>query len=145
MDALFPSPKHGQEFIWHLKVKNGANQGDSSAHLKLRWGKGAWKGYADQVKAALTLWVCSVEGDGHLARQANKAEPESGWLDPGCDAWLREKESLSPSLRLLYKADDTEQLLRGLRWWMPDDAPADLRIKRQGNAAANEGSGCQRR
>ncbi|KAK4247683.1 hypothetical protein C7999DRAFT_41018 [Corynascus novoguineensis] len=124
MDALLGSLQ-GQ-FTWSLKI------GDGEIHFGLvRQDKG-WKAYADEIEAALSLWLYSVE----KKEQSPVSESDVTADD---DAWLRMKgTSAKRSLRLLDSS--TQSLCRDLRWWMPDAAARVVVTMKEGNTSEDHGN-----
>ncbi|KAL2117075.1 hypothetical protein VTJ04DRAFT_9243 [Mycothermus thermophilus] len=72
---------------------------------------GRWRAFADELDAALSLWLYSV-------KDVIPTKPKGSAKG---DEWLRTKETLDrASLRLLGQR--TEALIRDLQWWAPEIA-----------------------
>lgn len=119
MDALFvDSP--ARKFTWSLK----AYRGEIDFRLE-RQQNGNWKAYSDEIEAALSLWLYSVDEHEHRDDE-HQLEMEAVLKRARKDdAWLRAKGSpAKPSLRLL--GPYTPSLHRDLRWWMPRDTSSRI-------------------
>lgn len=138
MDTLFDTkPRQNGKLTWHLSVPNSS--GDSSSESVTfrveQLATGHWKAFSDELEAALSLWLYSVDelqrapgndlGDGnqHIEPRDNGRTDEGGLLEikpmrSKDDIWLRIKgKQAKRSLRLLGQS--TESLDRDLRWWIP--------------------------
>ncbi|KAK1770501.1 ankyrin repeat-containing domain protein [Phialemonium atrogriseum] len=117
MTALFGSSH--KNLTWSLET-----HGKQLLKFRLeRQENGLWKAYADEIEAALSLRLYSV----NKIKQADKQAQGSRTLKD--DAWLRAKGSTAKrSLRILGLS--TTALLRDLRWWMTGDAPRILAVKK---------------
>ncbi|KAJ3539079.1 hypothetical protein NM208_g5635 [Fusarium decemcellulare] len=126
MDALFGSSNRDR-FTWSLEAKFGeSNSQPKTVDFKLKREKEKWKTYSDDIEAALSLWLYSVNSleDKHLKPRVTEFANDEG----GDDAWLRAKgSSAKRSLRLL--GQDTQILTQHLKWWMPSEAPSILKAK----------------
>ncbi|KAH7318070.1 hypothetical protein B0I35DRAFT_478607 [Stachybotrys elegans] len=116
MDSLFQHVPE-KNYSWSLKACGG-----ESVKFRLdRQQNGRWKAYADEIEAALSLWLYSVsekERD-HGQEQRKQTALESPHSKD--DAWLRAKGSPAKrSLRLL--GPNKGALHQDLQWWMPDGA-----------------------
>ncbi|KLU91868.1 hypothetical protein MAPG_10817 [Magnaporthiopsis poae ATCC 64411] len=132
MDALFGPDSVGGEFTWSLKALWSLERPDyESIPFHVRRHGGRWRAYSDEIEAALSLWLYSVdkqENDVEVAKEKKQKEPldaretrgKDGGERPKDDAWLRKETSAKPSLRLL--GSHTAALYRDLQWWMPDGA-----------------------
>jgi hypothetical protein len=114
MDTLFPLGRLSavcRSSTWSLKTPD-----NSLIHFSLeRQGKGNWKAYADEVEAALSLWLFSVD-----EKENRKTYQQLLRLSKD-DTWLRSKGTTAKdSLRLLGQY--THALNRDLEWWMPNDS-----------------------
>ncbi|KAH6848117.1 hypothetical protein B0I37DRAFT_376732, partial [Chaetomium sp. MPI-CAGE-AT-0009] len=113
-------------FTWPLKV------GDEEIHFRLyREGRDTrgWTAYADEIEAALSLWLYSVENKERRPIGNGNAAVDD-------DKWLRSKETAAkPSLRLI--GSFTETLHQDLRWWMPDAAARVVRAEQRSTDHAN--------
>lgn len=114
MDALFKSSPHGN-LTWSLKVGPSAQP----VYFRLRQQNGSWKAYADEIEAALSLWLYSArEQERGQQRKPQEIRGSRGTFTPKADEWFRAKGlSAKRSLRLL--GPYTPQLHRDLSWWMP--------------------------
>ncbi|KAK7420760.1 hypothetical protein QQX98_002564 [Neonectria punicea] len=139
MNHLFPLNKNGPATTtsktWSLEV--GLGQGEKQIVVfQLDQRGGRWKACADQMEAALSLWLCSVE-----RRQKKSAtedpSPASGPSSLNDGGWLRTEGSrLKPALTLLGKMDKT--LTRNLQWWLPPDRPEVLAAKTKPEASDDD-------
>ncbi|RYP91054.1 hypothetical protein DL770_002827 [Monosporascus sp. CRB-9-2] len=136
MDAIFGTALNGT-FTWSLSaLKSSKGSGRESIAFRLERGQnGNWKAYSDEIEAALSLWLYSVDKreNGQQAEdngEANGSEKQQTGkngtlctkpLRSGGDAWLRAKGTpAKPSLRLL--GSHATALLRDLQWWTPGGA-----------------------
>ncbi|RYP73985.1 hypothetical protein DL771_003296 [Monosporascus sp. 5C6A] len=118
MDALLPNLVG--TFTWSLEVSG------ESIHFRLKRGDKAWKAYADEIEAVLSLWLYSVD-DKEQSQENRKQTEEEKENEIDDDAWLRAKgTSAKPGLRLLgsYEYD----LRQDLRRWIPDDAVGVIEV-----------------
>ncbi len=136
MDALFTkSPP--QSLSWTIAVSGEAVQFRMEKPLN-----GSWKAYADELEAALSLWLYSVrnkedsqvvdEGDEdglHMIGKEKSGDPiRHEYNDSRDDGWLRKKGTTTkPSLHILDSF--TERLQQDLRWWMPSSGVRVLEIE----------------
>ncbi|RYP04538.1 hypothetical protein DL764_004400 [Monosporascus ibericus] len=124
-----------------LKSSEGSDR-ESIAFRVERGQNGSWKTYSDEIEAALSLWLYSVEKleNGQQfedKREANGSEKQQTGktgtlgtkpLRSKGDAWLRAKGTpAKPSLRLL--GSHTAALQRDLQWWMPDGAAKVIELE----------------
>ncbi|KAH7013118.1 hypothetical protein EDB80DRAFT_364139 [Ilyonectria destructans] len=119
MDALFfDSP--ARKFTWSLKAFCG------DIHFRLeRQQTGSWKAYSDEIEAALSLWLYSVNEQEHRHNKQQLEREEILKRARKDDAWLRAKGSpAKPSLRLLGPC--VPGLHRDLHWWMPRDTSSRI-------------------
>ncbi|KAK6719619.1 hypothetical protein SNK05_002750 [Fusarium graminearum] len=149
MDALLDPETEGQVFTWSLKaLKSSGGHGYESIAFHVKWHAGKWRAYSDEIEAALSLWLYSVDerenkelkespNDG----SAKKTEREDREERPKDDAWLRKGTSAKPSLRLLgsYMA----ALQQDLRWWMPDGAAQVIEVKEHELANVSSATGVE--
>ncbi|KAI9147138.1 Ankyrin repeat, PH and SEC7 domain containing protein secG [Paramyrothecium foliicola] len=114
MNILFAAP--GREtFVWSLPAAYGPGAKTANVSFRLTNENGIWKAEADELDAALSLWLYSVN-----EKEQGKGNAVSEEFPKG-DKWLRAKGSpAKSSLRLLGPYD--EGLHRDLWWWMPDEA-----------------------
>ncbi|RYP71470.1 hypothetical protein DL769_004695 [Monosporascus sp. CRB-8-3] len=126
MDTLL-SPPHTNNLTWSLRAHN-AGWRAQSVKFRLQH-DGTWKASADEIEAALSLWVYSVSETKRRQNEEKQgqSEPPRTKSHKG-DAWLRAKGS-SAELSLRILGLSTPALLRDLRWWMPSDAPRILEIE----------------
>ncbi|KAJ0382392.1 hypothetical protein COL922a_012677 [Colletotrichum nupharicola] len=128
MDALFSSSSKSNDsdsaseeedtdnktLFWSLEACYAASK--SQIRFRLRREDGKWKACADEIDAALSLWLSSV--DDEASEDVGSAESQSTEVQD--DTWLREKKTLTKqSLRRLGLI--TETLVRDLSWWVPRD------------------------
>ncbi|KAL8399273.1 hypothetical protein RB596_007914 [Gaeumannomyces avenae] len=138
MDALFGPDFAGGEFTWSLKALWSLERPEyESIHFRVKRHGGRWRAYSDEIEAALSLWLYSVdkqENDIEVAKEkkqkeslhARETQGKDGGERPKDDAWLRKETSAKPSLRLL--GSHTAALYRDLQWWMPDGAARVIEV-----------------
>ncbi|RYP39998.1 hypothetical protein DL767_001932 [Monosporascus sp. MG133] len=136
MDAIFGTALNGP-FTWSLSALKSSKGSDrESIAFRLERGQnGNWKAYSDEIEAALSLWLYSVDKRENGQQVEDKGEvngsekQQTGKNGTLCtkplrsksDAWLRAKGTpAKPSLRIL--GSHTAALQRDLQWWMPDGA-----------------------
>ncbi|KAK4122032.1 hypothetical protein N657DRAFT_682498 [Parathielavia appendiculata] len=141
MEGLLPTLTGS--FTWSLEVS------DEPIYFRLERGQaGAWKAYSDEIDAALSLWLYSVdnkeqgngkqpqEDDGKTTgkQEEGKNTIPAGHKDAAADddAWLRATGTQAKrSLRLLGR---TTTLHQDLQWWMPDGAVRVIKVEQQESA-----------
>ncbi|KAL8336355.1 hypothetical protein RB601_000260 [Gaeumannomyces tritici] len=138
MDALFGPDSVRGEFTWSLKALWSLERPEyESIPFHVKWRGGRWRAYSDEIEAALSLWLYSVdkqENDVEAAKEkkqkespdARETQGKDGGERPKDDAWLRKETSAKPSLRLL--GSHTAALYRDLQWWMPDGAARVIEV-----------------
>ncbi|EJT69327.1 hypothetical protein GGTG_12946 [Gaeumannomyces tritici R3-111a-1] len=138
MDALFGPDSASGEFTWSLKALWSLERPDYESipfHVKRHGGR--WRAYSDEIEAALSLWLYSVdkqENNVEVAKEKKQKESldvretqgKDGGERPKDDAWLRKETSAKPSLRLL--GSHTAALYRDLQWWLPDGAARVIEV-----------------
>lgn len=121
LNALYNAEKSttntNTHFTWNLKVKfassNGSKPDDDLVRFNFSWDdKRKWKARADEIEAALSLWLYSTK------KQETPGKP--GQLPPLNDSWLREK-GLRPKLGYRQLGSYTSRLAQDLWWWMPSE------------------------
>ncbi|RYP44949.1 hypothetical protein DL768_008642 [Monosporascus sp. mg162] len=119
MDALFGPSLRG-DFTWLLEAHYARLDihGDTQpVQFRLEQHNGAWKAFADEIEAALSLWLYAVREEEQHRYQQMQERLEAG----EDDAWLRTQGLVAKqSLRLL--GPSTPTLHRDLQWWMLRDA-----------------------
>ncbi|KAJ4308776.1 hypothetical protein N0V84_011892 [Fusarium piperis] len=145
MDALLGPESEGRVFTWPLKAfKSSGGHGCDSVAFHVKCHAGKWRAYSDEIEAALSLWLYSVDECEKKKEQkgslddgsAGETEREDGEERPKDDAWLRKGTSAKPSLRLL--GSHTAALWQDLRWWMPDGAAQVIEVEE--HQSANDSS-----
>ncbi|RYP78372.1 hypothetical protein DL771_000557 [Monosporascus sp. 5C6A] len=125
MDALFSDIE--SPLTWSLS----AHYAKSNAHsidFQLKRQNGKWKALSDEIEAALSLWLCSVDEHEQDQYQQGQGKHATQKKPPEEDAWLRAKGSPAKrSLRLL--GSGTRALRRDLGWWIPRDTARVLEIE----------------
>ena len=112
MNTLLPTPGNFQRFSWVLKVRRAQSKLEELV-FHAKWGNGTWNARADELEAALSLWVFSIS---HHGTPVRKTVSRQGRED---DSWLRGRDTRPKlGLRLLGLLDDG--LIQDLKWWMPD-------------------------
>ncbi|KAJ3455528.1 hypothetical protein MRS44_017010 [Fusarium solani] len=85
MDALIEGPT--RKFTWTLPACGG-----DSIHFRLeRQQNGKWKAYSDEIEAALSLWLYSVNEQEQGQRRKGQKSKEATRVPRKDDAWLRAK------------------------------------------------------
>jgi ankyrin repeat protein len=135
MDTLFDDSSIN-EFTWSLGAHWLEEQsGRESIHFHMKRYDGGWRAYSDELEAALSLWLYSVN-DQENPIQETKSRRWGKALGKGGspqDAWLRKGTSAKPALQLLGRY--TAALYQDLQWWIPDGA---LRVKMIARNEPNE-------
>ena len=112
MNTLLPNPRNFQRFSWVVKVRRTLLKIDELV-FHVEWRNGKWHARADELEAALSLWVFSISYHGTPVRQAVSKQGRED------DSWLRGRDSRPKlGLRLVGLLDDG--LIQDLKWWMPD-------------------------
>ncbi|KAL8365070.1 hypothetical protein RB595_004064 [Gaeumannomyces hyphopodioides] len=133
MDALFGPNFARGEFTWSLKALWSLERPDYESipfHVKRHGGR--WRAYSDEIEAALSLWLYSVDKQENDEKEspddgnARETQGNGGGERPKDDAWLRKETSAKPSLRLL--GSHTAALYRDLQWWMPEGAARVIEV-----------------
>lgn len=121
LNTLYPfeekSSNMNPHFTWLLKVEFAHSHRSEPAaawvQFHLSWDKRRkWKARADEIEAALSLWLYST--------RKQETEENSIQLAPLKDSWLREK-GLRPRSRYRQLGSYTPRLAQDLRWWMPSE------------------------
>ncbi|KAF4460127.1 ankyrin repeat [Fusarium albosuccineum] len=128
MDALLKDLE-GNRFTWSLNV----NFGETPQLVTFRVDRqedGVWKSYADEIEAALSLWLYSTKEQEEKEESITKDEPPlASAARKKDDSWLRAKASSSKlGLRLLGPYE--KSLHRDLQWWMPATGSTIVRIEK---------------
>ncbi|KAJ3538230.1 hypothetical protein NM208_g6000 [Fusarium decemcellulare] len=127
MDTLF---KHLRgNFTWSLPVYFKGTSQKITFRVDFQE-NGAWKSYADEIEAALSLWLYSVRqhGDQPNEEALSTSIPflqQSGHTKD--DAWLRARGPRA-KLGLRILGPYTKSLHRDLQWWMPARLSNILRV-----------------
>ncbi|KAF7524027.1 hypothetical protein G7054_g11554 [Neopestalotiopsis clavispora] len=116
MDSFFPIKKKSAvnlNYTWALKTPT-----QGQVHFRLRRENGKWQAYADEIEAALSLWLFSVTKD---ENDDGKDRPDKQPIgDAQDDKWLRAKGvTARNSLRIL--GSHSPSLHRDLSWWIPHE------------------------
>jgi len=114
-----------EDFIWSLEALWPGHKDRESIHFHITRHEGSWKAYADELEAALSLWLYSVdwrENNEQKATRGGSMTSRGASTDPKTprDAWLRKGTPTKPCLQLL--GPRTACLYQNLQWWMPDRA-----------------------
>ena len=124
-----------QDFWWSLRIAPHSSLSDSPlrASISISWKKSKWRVRADDLDAALSLWMYSVKAkdeDKRIATQCQK-EPSNGGDD---DSWIR-SEVTDRTIRFIGPDEDTEQraLHQDMAWWMPKSRPQLFGVKHSSN------------
>ncbi|KAK1506986.1 hypothetical protein CTAM01_03318 [Colletotrichum tamarilloi] len=130
MDLLFRDSEQ-VDYTWSLASQGGEpgeNLEEQLIYFRLNRIEGKWNAHADELEAALSMWLYSVD-DIEKNEETNDQDTVGDNKD---DKWLRVKGSPSrPGLRLL--GSYTESLHRDLSWWMPSETTRIIRLPRLTN------------
>lgn len=111
-----------QRFIWPLYVEGGPEGRECiQLHVDTDKDKRAWKAYADEVEAVLSLWLYSARNSAQNPEdlKSQRSRTISTPFNVNDDTWLRAEGPHShPALRLV--GPYTRELHRDLGWWTPD-------------------------
>lgn len=112
LNTLLPNPQHSWNCSWSLKVQRDGPEMESLV-FRLDWYNGTWHAHADELEAALSLWLYSA-----ATRDDTKRVPRSHSIT-GDDSWLRGREQRhNTGIRLLGPYEDA--LVQDLKRWMQD-------------------------
>ncbi|KAF5013070.1 hypothetical protein FDECE_897 [Fusarium decemcellulare] len=122
LDPLFELSGHLQKTSWSMRVRG------ELIHFHLeRTPSGSWKALADELEAALSLWLYYTEGEIERSEHKHSGEEEISIADKDDDGWLRAKGMLKrPALRLLGVSSPALQ--RDVEWWLPDGAARVIKV-----------------
>ncbi|KAF4951952.1 hypothetical protein FGADI_7068 [Fusarium gaditjirri] len=129
MDALLGSASKSR-LHWCFEV-HYAGIGVQPIYFRFERQRGNWAAYLDEIEAALSLWLYSVnkEENGNLlsqkARMPSK-ESEDGPDENDCAQSGSKAPSHGRSLRLL--GPQSPSMFRDLRWWVPTGVPDVLGV-----------------
>jgi len=120
-------------FIWSLEALWPGHKDRESIHFHITRHEGSWKAYADELEAALSLWLYSVgwrENNEQKATRGGSLTSRGASTDPKTprDAWLRKGTPTKPCLQLL--GPRTARLYQNLQWWMPDRAATVVEVEK---------------
>ncbi|KAK1729114.1 uncharacterized protein BDZ83DRAFT_67527 [Colletotrichum acutatum] len=122
MNILFRDSKQSN-FAWSLVAHGG-----ELIYFRLSRIEGKWNAHADELEAALSMWLFSVDE----LEKNEETNHQNIVGDNKDDKWLRVKGSpSSPGLRVL--GPYTESLHRDLAWWMPTETTRILGLSRLTN------------
>ncbi|KAF5008414.1 hypothetical protein FDECE_5320 [Fusarium decemcellulare] len=128
-----------QQFTWCIKI------GDETVKIFIKFTNGSWRTSADDIEAALSLWLYSVQERNQRSsggKDAGNGGSKQQNDDPNSDddEWLRAKGSWpEEGLRLL--GPDTLKLRRDLIQWMPSEGPDMLKVEEKKRETATEHAG----
>ncbi|KXH64846.1 hypothetical protein CNYM01_07876 [Colletotrichum nymphaeae SA-01] len=126
VNALF-SDSEQDNYTWSLATQSGDSE-EELIYFRLNRINGIWNAHADELEAALSIWLFSVD---RLEKNGG-ANHQDIVGDKKDDKWLRVRGSPSrPGLRLL--GSYTEGLHRDLSWWMPSETTRIIRLSRLTN------------
>jgi ankyrin repeat protein len=118
MNTLIPNPVDSQTFLWEIPVRFEERTPSETIVVQIKWKNGEWKAPADRIEAVLSLWLYSVQSRREPKTELSRRKTT---LSNDNDDLIRAKESPEGrGLRLFGTNDRKDQLLRDLRWWMPD-------------------------
>ncbi|KAK3358060.1 hypothetical protein B0T25DRAFT_517382 [Lasiosphaeria hispida] len=138
MGSLFGRSE--KEFTWSLGAfwalgLDDRDRDRKQIHFHIKRHEGAWKAYADEIEAALSLWLYSVDQLENGASGEHQGRPPDGrgaeksiQGETPRDAWLRKGTPTKRSLQLL--GPQTAALYRDLQWWIPDGTVSIVGVKR---------------
>ncbi|KAF4467779.1 ankyrin repeat [Fusarium albosuccineum] len=108
----------------------------SDCHAQKTWFRversgGRWKANANELEAALSLWLYSVKTKDEASGHSLVTEPFRAKDKSDDDSRLRATEpSAKPKLRILGRRHPA--LVRDLRWWLPKDTSSILEVGEHG-------------
>ncbi|KAF4436576.1 ankyrin repeat protein [Fusarium austroafricanum] len=118
LDPLFGFDDQPRKMTWSMRVN------DERIHLHLeRTRPGSWKAPADELDAALSIWLYYIEDQVNTAK--TKYLPRDTEND---DSWLRSKGMPNES-SLILLGGWSPALERDLAWWVPGDAPLTIDLE----------------
>ncbi|KAF4985886.1 hypothetical protein FDECE_16248 [Fusarium decemcellulare] len=128
MDTLFKDLE-GSSFTWSLTIDFGGTPQQVTFRVDCQE-DGAWKSYADEIEAALSLWLYSARKQEEMEEAITKDELTHVSVSRNKnDSWLRAKGS-SPKLGLRLLGPYQKSLHRDLQWWMPATGSTIVRIEK---------------
>ncbi|OTA95889.1 hypothetical protein M434DRAFT_28384 [Hypoxylon sp. CO27-5] len=132
MDTFFDDVREDLDLRWSLPVDK------EMVYFRLeKKGAETWKAFADELEAALSLWLYSLNDIERINRERrvdNKSDITAKAEDD--DSWLRADEGIDKrSLRVL--GPDSQWLRRDLSWWMPNNAPRLFELEEDGKDGEN--------
>ncbi|KAH7187517.1 hypothetical protein BKA60DRAFT_687031 [Fusarium oxysporum] len=117
-------PKEGPDlFSWTINVKVLDEKGLDKilpVVLQLKRNEGHWKCRVDELDSVLSLWLCSVDKKRHVSTGNLDDSGSKRPLQMDNDAWFRKKSSETRG-GLVLIGQQTNELGRCLKWWMPTD------------------------
>ncbi|KAM0199700.1 hypothetical protein ACHAQI_011954, partial [Fusarium lateritium] len=130
MDSL--CPKEGPDlFSWIIKVKVSDDKGLDRIFpvvLQLKRNDGHWKCRVDELDSILSLWLCSVDMRRPSPTVKLGGSPPKSASQMDNDEWFRKKSSDARG-GLVLIGQQTDELTRHLKWWMPTDWSAKFSIE----------------
>ncbi|KAF5012831.1 hypothetical protein FDECE_1120 [Fusarium decemcellulare] len=123
---------HVEPRIWEWSLN--ASYADSNAHqtwFRVERSGGRWKANANELEAALSLWLYSVKTKEEASGHSLVAKPFRTKDESDDDSRLRATEpSAKPKLRILGRRHPA--LVRDLRWWLPKETSSILEVGEHG-------------
>lgn len=90
---------------------------------------GPWKTFADELDAALSLWLYYLnDPKGTTLKHTTADKACGGGKDHDDDSWLR-AEWIADKSNLCLLGKDSPKLRQNLKFWMPNDAARIFRVK----------------
>lgn len=130
MDLLYPTERPNL-FSWAINVKVSDDK-DLDKYftvvLQLKRNEGHWKCRVDELDSILSLWLCSIDKQrrSSTAKLGGSLPKSASPMDN--DAWFRKKSSETRG-GLVLIGQQTDELSRFLKWWMPTDWSAKFSIE----------------
>ncbi|ESU17512.1 hypothetical protein FGSG_11207 [Fusarium graminearum PH-1] len=87
-----------------------------------------WKCRADEIDSVLSLWLCSIDKRRQLNGRDSSLYASEIPLKMDSDEWFRKKGSETGG-GLILLGQQTDELRRSIKWWMPTDWSKDLLVE----------------
>ncbi|KAF4449004.1 ankyrin repeat protein [Fusarium austroafricanum] len=130
MDSL--CPENGPDlFSWTIRVQvlqGKRGKINLPVTLQLKRNEGHWKCRVDELDSVLSLWLCSIDKIRQASTESLDDRGPKGSLQMDNDSWFRKKSS---EIRggLVLISQQTDELTRCLKWWMPTDWSKEFSIE----------------
>ncbi|KAF5236308.1 hypothetical protein FAUST_6656 [Fusarium austroamericanum] len=118
-------------FTWTVAVQVIDSNGLEKALpvvLTLKRRDHQWKCRADEIDSVLSLWLCSIDKRRQLYGRDSSLYASELPLKMDSDEWFRKKGSETGG-GLILLGQQTDELRRSIKWWMPTDWSKDLLVE----------------